>query len=38
MMSSLPAWSWPKTEAESGATLVEPPNIVSAMPPFAFSS
>ena len=38
MMSSSPAYSWPKTGGESGATFVDPPNIVSAMPPFAFSS
>ena len=38
MMSSSPAYSWPNTGGESGATLVDPPNIVSAMPPLAFSS
>ena len=38
MMSSSPAYSWPKTGGESGATFVDPPNIVSATPPFAFSS
>ena len=38
MMSSSPAYSWPKIGGESGATLVEPPNIDSAIPPLAFSS
>ena len=29
---------WPKADGLSGATVEEPPNIVSARPPFAFSS
>ena len=38
MMSSSPAYSWPKTGGESGATFVDPPNMDKAIPPFAFSS
>ena len=38
MMSSLAAFICPKAEGLSGAVVVDPPNMVSASPPFAFSS
>ena len=38
MMASLAALIWPNAEGLSGAVVVEPPNMVSARPPLAFSS
>ena len=38
MMESSPIQIWPKADGESGAMLDDPPNMVRASPPFAFSS
>ena len=38
MMASLDMSIWPPPQLESRATIEEPPNMVSAMPPLAFSS
>ena len=38
MIASVAALIWPKAEGLSGAVVVEPPNMVSASPPLAFSS
>ena len=38
MIASLEALIWPKAEGLSGAVVVDPPNMVSASPPLAFSS
>ena len=38
MMASLDMSIWPPPQLESRATIDEPPNMVRAMPPLAFSS
>ena len=37
-IESSPIQIWPNADGESGAMLDEPPNMVRASPPFAFSS
>ena len=38
MIASVAALIWPNADGLSGAVVVEPPNMVSARPPLAFSS